>query len=467
MALKRYTAEKDSVITNAYMGNFQDTGEDANMGAADILEVFSIFGQINSGSVERARTLVQFPIDDIVSDRSAGTLPASGSVSFYMRLFNAPHADTLPKDYTMVIAPISGSWSEGHGLDMENYLDKAAVNWLSASSGVLWNSEGGDFYDTPRYEKYFDTGIENLEVDITPLVEMWIDDTVPNNGVGIFLSGSYEDGTLEESYYVKKFFARGTEFFYAKPIIEARWNSAKTDDRGYFYASSSLADATDNANTLYFYNIIRGRKRNIPSVGTSNIYVNLYDTDTGAPVNGTPITGGWVETGIYTASVTIATTASYLSDVWFNGSGTQFYTGSIKVHSHAASDSLTKTRYITSLKNAKSAYSREEQEVQFRLYTRLYDWSPTIYTVATTTPETSIIKEMYYKIKRFSDDNTFVDWGTGSIEYTKLSYDKEGSYFELDMSLFEVGYSYGLYLMQYDGYEYRQLENSFKFKVEE
>ena len=44
MAIKRYYASKDNTITNAFEENLKTRATDANMGASDILEVFSIYG---------------------------------------------------------------------------------------------------------------------------------------------------------------------------------------------------------------------------------------------------------------------------------------------------------------------------------------------------------------------------------------------------------------------------------------
>ena len=100
------------------------------MGLADSLEVFSIFGQASSSSLEASRVLVQFPVSSsdtgttILADRTAGTIPASGSVNFYLRVFNVAHGQTLPRDFTLVVAHVSQSWEEGYGLDMDEYKDK-------------------------------------------------------------------------------------------------------------------------------------------------------------------------------------------------------------------------------------------------------------------------------------------------------------------------------------------------------
>ena len=70
MAIKRYTANADNTITNAFAADLVTRGTGSNMGAADILEVFSLYGQGNTtSSAELSRALVQFPISQIRSDR--------------------------------------------------------------------------------------------------------------------------------------------------------------------------------------------------------------------------------------------------------------------------------------------------------------------------------------------------------------------------------------------------------------
>ena len=122
MTILRYTASADNTITNAFEANLVTRGTGSNMGFADSLEVFSIYGQesgSNGQSQELSRILIQFPVNQISADRTAGKIPASGSVSFYLKMFNAEHPFTLPQDFNLVIAPISRSWNEGTGLDMD------------------------------------------------------------------------------------------------------------------------------------------------------------------------------------------------------------------------------------------------------------------------------------------------------------------------------------------------------------
>jgi hypothetical protein len=86
MAIKRYSAIKDTTISNAYKANLSGTATGSNMGSADALEVFSIYGQLSNSSgfsKESSRILIQFPATgttSIKSDRTAGTIPASGRI---------------------------------------------------------------------------------------------------------------------------------------------------------------------------------------------------------------------------------------------------------------------------------------------------------------------------------------------------------------------------------------------------
>ena len=472
MAIKRYIASADNTITNAFRANLSTRGTGSNMGAADVLEVFSIYGQADSSSVEKSRALVQFPISTLSTDIVNGTVPANAS--YYLRMFNVAHGETLPTGFSLEVKVISASWDEGTGLDMNEYTDIGYSNWVSANSSSAgtssWASQGGDYYTTPIYTASFDSGIEDLEIDITDTVNAWIAGTKPNYGLGLMLSSSLENSTLR-SYYTKKFSARSSEYFYKRPIIEARWDSSRQDDRGNFYLSSSMVSAADNLNTLFLYNYVRGQLKDINGIGTGNIYVNLYSALGGAALTTapkTPITGGWVSTGVYTASVALSSTASTIYDVWSNGSGVQYHTGTISPKSFASSEYADTDRKIVTIKNLKDAYTPDEYP-KLRLYVRSKNWSPTIYTKATADVEQEYIKNLYYRVYRVQDGlDVIANAATASTNHTKVSYDISGSYFPLDMSLFEPGYMYAIkFIIKEENNYLRELSEVFKFRVDQ
>ena len=95
-----------------------------NMGQADITQIFSVWGrnpQSSSaafGSQELSRALIKFPIATVSSDRSEGKIPASGSVNFYLRMFNAYHTQAVPEKlyiiYTRSVKILAGRFRYGH-----------------------------------------------------------------------------------------------------------------------------------------------------------------------------------------------------------------------------------------------------------------------------------------------------------------------------------------------------------------
>ena len=87
MAIRRYVADADNTITNAYKENLRTRATASNMGQSDISEVFSIYARQSTSSIELSRVLTKFDISSISTDRDTGVIPASGSVSFYLRLF--------------------------------------------------------------------------------------------------------------------------------------------------------------------------------------------------------------------------------------------------------------------------------------------------------------------------------------------------------------------------------------------
>jgi hypothetical protein len=536
MGIKRYIADADTTVTNAYQSNLTTRGTGSNMGRADSLEVFSILGQESSGSSEISRVLLNFPTTEISNDRSNGTIPESGSVSFYLRMFNAVTPFTVPRNFTLVAAAVTGAtdnsgteinfdWQEGSGIDMENYTDVTrdgeGTNWFNMGSssatgvvkwGVNGGSVGGAFFgkgdERAHFTQTFEDGTEDLKINITTLVEQWVNSSgnvlgsKTNRGIGVFLTASNEpfvssiaataaspenaDGA-HRSYYTKKFFARSSEFFYRRPIIEARWDSATKDYRGSYFYSSSLATADENLQTIYLYNYFRGQLRNIPDIGTGAIYVNIYSGSSGGPkgvplllaVDGTHvrstaptvITGGYVSTGVYSASFAITASSNplpYLYDVWRHDNGTQYATGAIEPEVLSLGAQREDTSYVTNIVNLKPTYKTSET-ARFRVFTRDKNWYPNIYTRAYAAVEPTIIESGSFAVTRVVDEVQAIPFGTGSDLHTQMSFDISGSYFDLDVGLLEPGYSYKINFAFYNGSigDWQIQPQEFKFRVEE
>ena len=764
MTIKRYTINKDTTITNAFKSNLTNRGTSANMGKSDILETFSIFAQANSTSLEKARILIDFPLLDISASRSSGLskpegIPASGSVKFFLRMFNAEHAQTLPSNYFLNVLPVSGAaWAEGYGLDMDSYTHKGVTNWLTASfdnvaqrlrikftsnntahyddgyislydgnkkrydfyfntgndaapsagaeadvevditaagdvnaiiqalsttinarpefkssfsvadasnkfvvvenivaglsqhptaSATLidqstdqiqfiikasgsnhtpWQVPGGDFrtlaytkgQTVPFYKVPFEKGTEDLELDITALVEellLNLDRTSKavapgreNFGLGIFMSGAYEDGSMKRSFYTKRFFSRSSEFFFKRPVIEARWDSSILDDRSRLSTANSQLSNADNTFNLYYYNWVNGQLKDFPNSGVpsfalttdktlstkvtlatdassttlggvigkkltppgANVDVsspNITDAtltindgsttrtitfkggavanDSQVDLSGNPASsaaatlvanaingtsGGEVAvtattrgkvielrhdsngiitvtsssanvgttfpladlaitasnivstktaTGTYKASFIVPsnTTASTLYEKWWISDETtglikghngtcpvnlkQFYTMNQNIHNSGIGP---QDMFVTSITNLKSSYSRKER-VKFRVSVRENNWQPNIYSVAQDTPELYPIIKGYYKIQRESDNLEIIGYSTGSLGYSRLSYDNYGNYFDIDMSLLKEDFIYNICFLYDVNGSYLEQKEKFRFRV--
>jgi hypothetical protein len=475
MSIKRYFATKDTTITNAFKHDLRTRAVLSNMGESDILEVFSIYGQSATTSSEASRIMLEFPVSNILEARNKLQIPASGSVQFILKLSNVEHGMTTPRNFNLSVFPVSSSWREGRGLDMETYSDTDTVNWISSSFTSSWTNPGSDFISSSEISQYFERGNEDLEIDVTSVVEQWLTGTLPNNGFLVKLPDLLENEPT--SYYTKKFFARGSQFFFKRPYLEARFDDSIRDDRNYFFKSSSMAPPEDNVNKIYLYNRHRGSLVDLQTTGS--IYCSIYSGTLGPaglaiPLSNTPLSAAFVEAtrirkGIYEAQIVVDTEAPYLYDVWHDGNNLYYYTGSafdVKDGNGDNESDFQITDYSINITNLKTVYSTKEQ-ARFNLYVRDKNWDPTIFTVAKANAENFTIRKAYYKIFRIFDNLEVIPYGTGSVEFTRLSYDDTGNYFDLDMSIFEPSYTYGIKFMfkEFDlDMEQREI---FKFRVEE
>ena len=458
--IKRYYATKDNTITNALRESLSSDGQDANMGASDILEAFSIYGQVEDSSgnfsIEEARILIEFDIAEIVSDIASGELDETAK--YYLKLFNAPHGRTLPLDFQLEVVPLEEAWEEGTGMDMEDYRDltySKGSSWKEKGAGVAWSTNpGGGVLSGSPVTATFAEGDEDLSVEITSFVNDWKGGVTPNYGLIVKLPSSATAQT--RSYYTKMFFARGTSNFFKKPVIEARWDSQTTDHRKTLLSGQS--------NNIYLYNELRGALTNL----TGPVTVSLYETLGGSPlatatdVVATPPAG---TTGVYKAVVTPTTTASTLYDVW-SDDGTEVVTGSITVTTQTPTGTPPINDLVVSvLNNQDSHYT--DQTSRFYFYIREKNWSPNIFTTASSRPDSKVYDNLLYKICKVKTDETIFDYDKTTDKTTTLSYDANGNYFDLDISMLEPNYDYEIKLALFNVMtkSYQELPFKHRFRV--
>ena len=156
-----------------------------------------------------------------------------------------------------------------------------------------------------------------------------------------------------------------------------------------------------------------------------------------------------------------------------NGSGAgtlitpAYYTGSFEIEKFSAHDYHYEPEYLTKITNLKDSYDHGET-AKLRVFNRLKNWQPNVYTVANSTPQNTIIESGSYRVYRVRDNMEVIRHSTASSDNeTYLSYDKNGNFFDLDTSMLEPGYMYGIELAYYVGDTWNIQKNKFKFRVDE
>jgi hypothetical protein len=493
----------ESTLSVVFTGSFTDGTEDLSVDISDIVEdwmtggvVAGATGLVNAGAtsantddltftlIDSQGTTVVFRFDKDVT--TAGEVIGTSGLSSVEQIRDKI-LESINNVGVLRITASAGATTAQFLLKMDDI-------------GLAGNKNGGlgDFEDSGSLS----SGTQY----ILTFAQFQNGTGIPNYGLGVFLSSSYETGS--HSYYTKKFFSRTSEYFLKRPNIEARWDTTTKDSAAYLIKSSSLASGDENLNTLYFYNYVRGKLRNIPDfkdVGGSNqssktIHLSLFSNSSGLP--GVPgdrlalplgggvvanghrnVTGGIVSTGVYTASFAlthstgIAGFSGSVYPLWHWHEDQIYHTGSaIEMKSLFVQNHNPDPDYVTSIENLKPSYSRKEQ-ARFRLFVRSKDWNPNSYTVVQAEQSPETIEDAYFALYKTVDDYEVIPFGTGSStspqpttsvgSYTRLSYDISGNYFDLDMALMQAGYEYTLKLTYYLNGSYREQAEVFKFKVEE
>ncbi len=488
MGIKKYFITKDSTITNAYDSFLTKRMTESNMGASDIMEVFVLWDRDGATSVvnnELSRALVYLDQVAIETDITNGLYDAANA-KFYLKMFNAAHGETVPRNYTIQVMPLTRDWVEGEGLDMQNYSDTGGVCWLNASDTMPWATEGGDYSTGALFTQTFISGVEDLEIDITTLVNEWLSGSRDNHG--LILKMQIEDA--EEAFYTKKFFARKSHYFFHRPMIEVRYEEdsssfstdhrSESDGRNNFYFSSPLASSADNTNTLFLYNFVRGQLKDIPGYGSGglNPVVRIYDDSRSICLSGI-LPATWVRTGVYSVDVILSgntTDSPTLHDcwyllptdtdaVWVGDITTKEITGSVPEYEVS---NKYETHYVIQIRDLKYEY-RNDEVVRFRLFIREKDWKPNIYKTywEDHSSDRSIVSDLYYKIVRPADNFTVIDYShdDDSIDYSHVCYDDVSNYFTLDLSTLEPSFAYEIKFLYKSGSDFVEADNVFKFRV--
>jgi hypothetical protein len=205
-----------------------------NSGRDEILEVGKLY---YGSSKEIARSLIKFNIASISSSISDENI--SGSWQAYINL-KASNSEEIPLEYTIYANAISQSWSMGTGTKFDN-ITSDGVSWKYRNGIDTWqdnviggtavftpgttgsaNAEGGTWYTGSEASQSYSYESDDVRMDVTNLIKLWMSGSVPNNGFIIHHGLTNEQNTLD--YGVLKFFSKETGTIY-EPKLEIVWDN--------------------------------------------------------------------------------------------------------------------------------------------------------------------------------------------------------------------------------------------------
>lgn len=279
-----------------------------------------------------SRFIVKFDLNELIEKFDLKDINQSLVSSYRLKMTNAIPADRILEpeyefdvldkrisaSYDLIAFPINKDWDEGRGYDLfkENYLVKqngnplisGYSNWNSATLATNWDEPGVYLNPTAstavtQYStQHFDLGNENIDMDITGIVNDWLSGGSENFGIAIAYRRDYELLSTD-TRYIASFFTEKTNTAF-KPYIEVNYNQSFQDDR--------LQVTNNRTSRLFLYTYSGNNAVNYFSAGTVEI-----QTLAGAPVM-TGITPTQMENGVYYIDVLMnsATRGQQYKDVW-------------------------------------------------------------------------------------------------------------------------------------------------------
>lgn len=444
---------KDTFITNDWVSPNLTRFTGSNVGASEELDVFKrsgISGAIGSaGSSSLGRALLQFDFSKFSELTASSDIPTSG-ITFRLRMNHKSRGCPQPTSYDMTIKPISSSWDEGIGMDTSEYGDSGYANWEKRNSLDSWTTSGGDFLLSTTASAHFDTGFEDIDVDVTQIVNSWLSGTFPNYGLGVMMTASVEADSNYNDFYRKKFYSRQTSFSDRAPYIEARVNDFKGDDRTNMQWSRT--------GSLYLYNVVGGVFQDF----TGDVVASISDLS-GALVH---VTASRTSVGVYSASFAMQTgsySGSVFFDGWRNGSKA-LVTGSFTFLPGGPVNTLSQYPLVARIRNMQEEYLPEDVPVFEVLFRRRPHTMPVLSTASLgATPY--IVERAWYAIENESTRERVVPFGTGSQNHTRMSYGGSGNSFKFHMTNLHAGNVYRIVILVDEQGRKQIIDPGFKFKV--
>lgn len=222
-----------------------------NSGRDEILEV----GKTYYGSTKDIhRTFIKFDMTTVSESIANGSI--SGSFIAYLNLKSA-NAEEIPLEYTVYANAVSQSWIMGTGTKFDN-ISTDGISWKYRDGVNLWqentiagtavftlgttgsaNAEGGTWYTGSTASQSFSYEPDDIRMNVTGIVKMWLSGSIPNNGFIVRHSLANEENDTD--YGMLKFFSKETNTIY-QPTLEFVWNDFTFNTGSLLPVTGSAAD---------------------------------------------------------------------------------------------------------------------------------------------------------------------------------------------------------------------------------
>jgi hypothetical protein len=198
----------------------------------------------------------------------------------YLNLKSA-NSEEIPLEYTIYANAVSGSWVMGTGTKFDNvtydgvtwyYMDGSnAKKWTnvfgelqytdypvktqgaqSGSIGSIYSSGGGIWYSASMASQSFSNEPDDIRMDVTDLVRIWVSGSLPNNGFILHHHPSASISVANDGidYGVLKFFSKETNTIY-EPKLELVWDDTTFSPGSLLpITGSSSEDALENSKII-------------------------------------------------------------------------------------------------------------------------------------------------------------------------------------------------------------------------
>lgn len=482
MTYRLLSASKDTYVTNKVISGKRTTF--ANVGQAGTLDLYKLYGESTlSGTtnpIELSRLLIKFDYSELDS-----TIVSKQSFTASLRLKDVYGGQTVPSNYTLALYPLSKSFDEGRGLDVESYRDLDAANFITASVGVTWSMSGAGAMGSAGQDvdvitsgnlgsgvvglgvyQTFNRGDEDASFNITSLVSASVVGILPNHGFRVSFVKSQEDDVVTR--FVKRFASKQALNSTLHPKLVTEWSSRIKDDSGNprFGVSQSF----------YLYNLVDGTPTSFTSGGSdvSTLMLKLeasksisymtssFQANFSASINhltrsvvyfSQSFSGSQTATGVYSASLMLDPTNNwslysflsgaqekYFKGTWLSNDGTTTFkkTGFVfKKLSGGFSNARVRNYHVNAI-NLQDQYTKLD-EARIRVFVQDRD-SRQVAVRHPTPVKSVIVPDMRWRLVKAFDNDVIIPFGPN----TRLSTDGEGMYFDLHVEDLEVNEVYEL-----------------------